>query len=233
MKLSENTISVLKNFAGINVNLVIEPGNVIRTLGMSRNIFARAEVEDNFTSEIRIYDLNSFLQSISLFPDTELEFEDKYVNIQSGDATIKYNYADPSVVSAAPNKEIVLNEELFKCEMSAEDVNALMKVAAALAAPTIAISNTKDAAKVVVCDRKNTSSHMYSKKLTPKSKAKVSPDFDAVLRVENFKLLPGKYVCTIGKKINAKDQSVVGVVKWENQDIPLTYWMTVETDSKL
>ena len=232
MKLSDSTVSVLKNFAGVNVNLVINPGKTIRTIGASRNIFAKADVQDDFPVQVCIYDLNSFLNAITLFDDVDLDFEDKFVNVKSGDATIKYFYADPSVVTAAPDKEIKLDEELFTCEMAPEDVNALMKVAAALAAPTIAISCSKGVAKVTVNDRKNSSSHMYSKKLTMPKKAKDVPDFDAVLRVENFKLLPGKYVCTIGKKIH-KDNSVVGVVKWENQDTPLTYWMTVETDSKI
>jgi len=231
MKLSQGTISVLKNFAGVNVNLVIEPGKTIRTIGASRNIFAKASVDDDFPTQVCIYDLNSFLNAITLFDDVDLDFQDKFVNVQSGDAVIKYFYADPSVVTAAPNKEIVLDEELFSCELTAKDIDGLVKVAVALAAPTIAISAAKGKVKITVNDRKNSSSHTYSKTLKSEDDKKVN-DFDAVLRVENFKLLPGKYICTVGKKIH-KDKSVVGVVKWDNQDTPLTYWMTVENDSKI
>lgn len=232
MKLSENTVSVLKNFAGVNVNLVIQPGKVIRTIGASRNIFAKAEVEDEFPIQVCIYDLNSFLQVITFFPDADLDFQEKYVDTSFNDAVIRYFYADPSVVTAAPNKEVTLDEELFSCEMSLEDVNSLMKVAAALAAPTIILSSSGNKVTVVVTDKKNSSAHSYSKKLTAIKNKKEIPDFEAILRVENFKLLPGKYKCTVGRKVH-KDNSSVGVIQWENQDTPLTYWMTVEQDSKI
>ena len=58
MKLSNNTISVLKNFASINQNLVIKEGNEITTMSAMKNIVAKAEVEETFTYEVAIYDLN-------------------------------------------------------------------------------------------------------------------------------------------------------------------------------
>ena len=45
MKLSNQTISVLKNFASINQNLVIKEGNEITTMSAMKNIVAKAEVE--------------------------------------------------------------------------------------------------------------------------------------------------------------------------------------------
>src|SRR5574343_507571 len=139
MKLSAQTIAVLKNFCNINVNLVIEPGKVIRTVSPSKDIFARAEITDEFPRQVPIYDLNSFLQAITIFDDVELEFEEKFLLVKSGGATIKYFYSDPSIVQAAPNKEIILDEEVFTFTLSADDVNMLAKVSAVLSAPTISI----------------------------------------------------------------------------------------------
>ena len=41
MKLSSNTISVLKNYASINQNLVIKEGKEITTMSAMKNIVAR------------------------------------------------------------------------------------------------------------------------------------------------------------------------------------------------
>lgn len=246
MKLSESTMAILKNFAMVNVNLVIQPGKTINTIGASRNIFAKAEVADEFPNQVCLYDLNSFIQAISLFDDVDLDFQDKLVNIQNGtpsakngSAKIKYFYSDPSVVTAAPNKNITLDEKLFSCNVAAGDIASILKAAAALAAPTIAITSNDGVTKIVVNDRKNSSSHSYSVTLPSsgetkkgKKEATVVPEFDAVLRAENFKLLPGNYACTVGKKIH-KDNSSVGIIEWINQDVPLTYWMTTEAESKI
>ena len=70
MKLSTNTIQVLKNFASINQNLVIKEGNTISTMSAMKNIVAKAEVEETFPKQVAIYDLNEFLASLSLFNNT-------------------------------------------------------------------------------------------------------------------------------------------------------------------
>ena len=76
MKLSEHTISVLKNYANINQNLVVKEGNELLTMSSMKNIVAKATVEESFPRELAIYDLNEFLASISLFTNPILEFED-------------------------------------------------------------------------------------------------------------------------------------------------------------
>ena len=60
MKLSEHTISVLKNFASINQNLVIKEGSELQTMSAMKNIVSKATVEENFPKEFAIYDLNEF-----------------------------------------------------------------------------------------------------------------------------------------------------------------------------
>jgi hypothetical protein len=222
MKLSANTLAVLKNFSVINVNIVIEPGKVLRTLGPSRNIFAKADITDEFPRQVPIYDLTSFLSTVTLFDDVDIDFEEKFLVVKAGGATIKYYYSDPSIVQAAPNKEIVFNEELFSFKLSADDVNMITKVSAVLAAPTISVVSKNGSAVLTVSDPKNVTSHSYVKEL-----GKCDKEFDARLRVEAFKLLPGDYVGVIAKKGTA------GVVRWENQTTPLSYIMTVETDSKV
>ena len=81
MKLSNETVSVLKNFSTINQNLVIKGGNKIATMSAMKNIVAKAEVLEEFPQEFAIYDLNEFLSAISLFSKPELEFQEGFVMI--------------------------------------------------------------------------------------------------------------------------------------------------------
>ena len=64
MKLSNGTVTVLKNFSTINQNLVIKAGSKISTMSAMKNIIAKATVEETFPRDIAIYDLNEFLSAL-------------------------------------------------------------------------------------------------------------------------------------------------------------------------
>ena len=46
MKLSNETIGVLKNFASINSNIVINTGSEVRTISEAKSILAKATVTE-------------------------------------------------------------------------------------------------------------------------------------------------------------------------------------------
>ena len=54
MKLTNETINVLKNFSTINQNLVIKEGSDISTMSAMKNIIAKATVEEKFAKEFAI-----------------------------------------------------------------------------------------------------------------------------------------------------------------------------------
>ena len=74
MKLSNNTLTLLKNYSTINGNLVVKEGNKILTISDKKNIMSSAEVEESFSQPFGIYDLNEFLASISLFSNPLFHF---------------------------------------------------------------------------------------------------------------------------------------------------------------
>ena len=87
MKLSENTLTVLKNFAGINNSILVKQGNKLRTISVAKNILAEANITEEFPREFAIYDLNQFLNGLSLHQDPDLDFtEESYINIREGNA---------------------------------------------------------------------------------------------------------------------------------------------------
>jgi len=83
MKLSNETREVLNNFAGINPNLVLESENFVRSVSTAKNLLAKATIKDIFPYKFGIYDLTSFLGSLAMFEDPDLEFDkdEKFVKI--------------------------------------------------------------------------------------------------------------------------------------------------------
>jgi hypothetical protein len=112
MKLSDKTLALLKNFAGINQSILVKQGSKLRTISIAKNILAEVEITEEFPRDFAIYDLNQFLNGLSLHNDPELDFtESSYINIREGKRRVKYFYADPNVIISPPEKEIKLPSE--------------------------------------------------------------------------------------------------------------------------
>jgi hypothetical protein len=56
MKISENTLSVLKNFSAINSGLVLQKGNVQKTISPEKSILVEVEIEDAIPGQFGIYE---------------------------------------------------------------------------------------------------------------------------------------------------------------------------------
>ena len=106
MKISNDTLSVLKNFAAVNTNLLVRQGNTLSTISTGKNIFARATVAETFDREFAIYDLNSLLGLLTLMEDTEVSFGDESITVSKDRSLFEYYYADPEIIVGAPDKQI-------------------------------------------------------------------------------------------------------------------------------
>ena len=112
MKLSDNTLTILKNFASINNSILVKEGNRLCTISVAKNILAEAEITEEFPRDFAVYDLNQFLNGLSLHQDPDLDFkEESYLSIKEGKRRVKYFFADPNVIISPPEKEI-------KCRLS-------------------------------------------------------------------------------------------------------------------
>ena len=69
MKLSESTVSFLKNYANINQSLEFREGSTLRTVSPLNTILASVEISEDFPKTFPIYELNRFLGTLSLFKD--------------------------------------------------------------------------------------------------------------------------------------------------------------------
>lgn len=208
MKLSNETVSVLKNFSTINQNLVIKGGNKIATMSAMKNIVANAEVIEDFPQEFAIYDLNEFLSAISLFSKPELEFENDFVMIteEGTSKSLKYWYSDPSVVTT-PTKDITMPECEVKFNLSSDTLSTVTKAAAVIGAPDMAL----ESGSLKVTDKKNDTANNYALDLDVDSQ---SDNYKFWFKVENLKLIQGSYDVQVSSKNISHFKNSTGNVEY-------------------
>ena len=218
MKLSDKTISVLKNFSSINQSILFKEGNKLRTISVMKNILAEATVTEDFSKDFGIYDLNQFLNGLSLHSSPELDFANEgYVVIREGKSRSKYFFADPNVIVTPPEKAINLPTEDVCCEVSTEQLDKLLKAAAVYQLPDISAVGEAGVVKLVVRDKKNDTSNDFSVVVGETDK-----EFSFNFKVENIKILPGTYEVVVSQKLLSRFTS-------KNHD--LTYYIALEPDS--
>jgi ribosomal protein L28 len=214
MKLSKETVSLFKNFAGINSNLLLKSGNKLATISAQKNVMSDATVSETFP-DFGIYDLNEFLGAMSLFDDPELDFSDKYVTIKQGNSSIKYFAAEPSVLTA-PQKSITFPAHEVEFNMSAAMLNMIHRTASVLRATDLSIVGDGSTITAVVGDKKNATGNSFSEPVGSTDKK-----FKVNLKVENLKMLPGDYTVSISSKKISRFKGTGDLV----------YYVAVEADS--
>ena len=218
MKLSDKTLSVLKNFSGINQSILFKEGNKLRTISVMKNILAEVTITEEFPRDFGIYDLNQFLNGLGLHKAPELDFgNDNYVVIREGKMRSKYFFADPSVIVTPPDKAINLPSEDVCFELSTEQMDKLLKAAAVYQLPDISAVGESGVVKLVVRDKKNDTSNDFSIVV-----GETDSEFVFNFKVENIKILPGTYEVVVSQKLLSRFQS-------KNYD--LCYYIALEPDS--
>lgn len=216
MKLSKETVGLFKNYAGVNQNLLLKAGNEISTISGQKNVMADATVTETFPQDFGIYDLNEFLGAMSLFNDPELEFSEKFVTIKEGGASIKYFAADQSVLTV-PSRKIAFPEADIEFTLTATMLNMIHRTASVLRATDLQIIGDGSQITLQVGDKKNATGNSYVTHAGSTSKT-----FQANLKVENLKMLPGDYVVAISSKKISRFKATTG---------DLVYYVAVEADS--
>lgn len=189
MRLSKETINILKNFASINSNILINPGNKLKTRSSGSNIFAVAEVTEDFDTEVSIWDLNKFLGIISMFNNPDLEFHDKYVDISNGRSTVKYYYAEKSLLTV-PTRDLKMPEVLLSFDLEEQDLNEILKSSSILQVSDLHIVAGDGKIKLIVDDSTNDTSDNFELVINENYSG---PDYDGTLKVSDIKFLPGSY----------------------------------------
>ena len=218
MKLTQRTFQVLKNFSTINPTLSVSKGNVIRTVSQNKTVLAQANGQEEFPRDFAIYDLSEFLGVVSLFDEPDFDFDTYYVSIgDDNKANSQYFYADKSMVTIPPDKEVKLPDEPIKFVLGDKVLKHLLQAASVLSLPEITIQGDGDTIKVIATNTKNTTAHQFSYEV-----GKTSEQFKVVFKVENLKLLPGAYDVSI---------STQRLAQFTLTDGSIAYWIAMEGSS--
>lgn len=218
MKLSENTITILKNFSNINQSILVKEGSKIRTISVLKNIYAEAEVSETFTKQFAIYDLNEFLNGLNLHQDPDLDFSNEsYLSIRDGKRRVKYFYADPEVVFSPPDKQISLPSEDVCFQLEHSQLDKLIKASGVYKLPDLSAVGRNGVISLVVRDKNNDTSNEYSIIV-----GETDMNFVFNFKVENIKIIPGSYDVVISKRLSAR---------FENEKYNLKYFISLEPDS--
>jgi hypothetical protein len=219
MKLSDNTLTLLKNFAGINQSILVKQGNKLRTISIAKNILAEAEITEEFPRDFAIYDLNQFLNGLSLHSDPDLDFvEDSYITIREGKRRVKYFYADPNVIISPPEKEIKLPSEDVCFQLETGSLEKLVKAAGVYQLPDISAIGDAGVIRLVVRDKKNDTSNEYSIIV-----GETDEQFTFNFKVENIsKIVSGAYDVVVSSKL---------LSQFTNTKHNLCYYIALEPDS--
>jgi hypothetical protein len=218
MKLSDNALAILKNFAGINNSILVKQGNKLRTISVAKNILAEAEIKEDFPRDFAIYDLNQFLNGLSLHQDPDLDFnQDSYLSIKEGKRRVKYFFADPNVIIAPPEKEITLPSQDVCFQLDSVTLEKLTKAAAVYQLPDMSAIGENGIIKLVVRDKKNDTSNEYAIVV-----GETSDDFEFNFKVENIKIIPGAYEVVVSSKL---------LSQFTNTQHNLKYYIALEPDS--
>jgi hypothetical protein len=219
--ISKQTLGILKNFSGLNSNILIKPGNVIKTITPSKNGMAEATVSEDFPVEFGIWDLQKFLGVISLFNSPAFSFASKSVTISDGaNSNIVYYYSEPKLLTV-PSKNVNMPKTTAKVTLTEKVFADLQRAAAVMQLPDISFQNESQKIYAVICDLADPTSNSY--------KTLIAEDYEGEeqmtlnFKIDNLRMLPGSYTVKFST-------NVVG--EFTNDTVPVKYWFAMETNSR-
>ena len=221
MELSENTLNVLKNFSGINPNMMIRSGKTIKTISEARTVLSTAVVDADFPKDFGIYDLNEFMGVLQLVDTPNLKFEDDYVivNDSTGRSKVKYFYSSEDTLTT-PQKDITMPEADVKFKLDNEMLNKLKRAASTLGHSEISISGKDGVLSLSVVDSQNMTSNVFS--IDVDGEFESDAVFNFILSTNNLKILPGDYEVSISSKL---------ISQFSHTSLDVKYWIALEKTS--
>ena len=221
MELNENTLNVLKNFSGINPNLLIRQGTTVKTISEARNVVATAVVEQEFPQDFGIYDLSEFIGVLSLVDVPRLKFAEEYVTVgdSTGRSKVKYFFS-PEETLTTPQKDIIMPESEVKFTLTNDTLNKIKRAASALGHDEVSITGKDGVISLSVVDSQNSTSNAFSIDIDGEYPEGV--DFNFVLNISNLKIITGDYDVQISSK---------RISTFKHKELNVQYWIALEKTS--
>ena len=219
MKLSKQTIEILKNFSSINMSVLLKPGNKIRTVSAQKTILAQATVAETFPKECAIYNLPELLSMTSMFEDPELDFQENLLKIKNKKASATYAYASAATITTPPEKDIVLPSVDVTFTIEKDVMAYALKAAGVMSLPEIALLGQEGVVSMTAIDSRTSNGNTFDYPV-----GTCSMNYNMIFKVENLKLLPRDYDVTISAK---------GIANFKSKTGDVEYWIATEQGSRV
>ena len=215
MRLSKETYNILKNYAAINSNILIQPGNLLKTISPGKNIYVTAKVTEDFDVEVPIWDLNKFLGIVSMFNNPDLEFYDTHVVITNGRSSVTYYYSEPSLLTV-PTKEMKMPNAVTKFDLDEKDLNEVLKASSILQVSDLRMIGQDGKFIISVDDSSQSTSNSFEIVVDENYKGK---DFEGTINVSEMKFIPGSYSVELTDTI---------ISKFTHKSLDLSYYIAIK-----
>ena len=227
LKLSLNTLRVLKNFSEINGSILVREGSRLKTISVGENMIAQYDCEEEFPITFGIYDLRQFITGLDLFPDPTLEFKNNdYVIINGGGRKTKFFFSDPEItIKAAPDRDVNFPESDLSFGLSVGTLLTLKRASMVYGLPDLKITSLDGVITLSLCDRENDTTNTFEEIVPGDS----TGDYEFFIKVENLRLAVGeKSSSTDNTKLYDVKISSKMISQWTNVTSPLTYYIALE-----
>jgi|TARA_B110000908_G_C10267733_1_gene466233 hypothetical protein len=221
MELTDKTLKVLQNYATINPNLVFTQGSTLKTISVARNVLSTTTVNEDFPQDFGIYDLNEFLNVLSLVDKPNLKFEKDFVTVydNTGRSNVKYFYSDTDMLTS-PGKDIVMPESEVNFVIDNDTLNRVKKAAGVLGHSEISITPSGGSINLAVVDSKDSTSNAFSIDVEGDYPEGVS--FNFIINVNNIKVINEDFEVSISSKL---------ISRWKSQQSAIEYFIALEKSS--
>jgi hypothetical protein len=221
MKLSARTLQILKNFAQINPSLIFSPGNEIKTISPSKTLVARATISETIPQQFALWDLSKFLGVMSLFSDPDIEINEKFVTIKSGNQKLNYVYCAPDMIVQPPKKIVDIPSDSVEKVLTQSNLQAVLKTVGVLQLPDIAFVGKDGSFTIEALDTKpKSSSDVTLSNNFSINIGETVKTFKMIVKAENLKIMNEEYVLRISPQ---------GLCHFKSSDVE--YWVACEDSS--
>lgn len=226
MKLSDETVQVLKNFSTINQNIVFKTGKSVSTISEARNILTTASISEAIPQDFGVYDLNQFLGVLSLVDEPVVKFDEKFATVgdASGRSRVKYFFTDIEMLTTPGDQMLDKAKSMENFEVNfvldQNTFNGLKKAAAALGHSSVSISPNNGSISLTVFEPEDSTSNSYT--IDVPGSYDEDANFKFVISINNLKILPGDYNVGLSSKLMSK---------FSHTEKDIQYWIALEKSS--
>lgn len=163
MKISEDTLKMLKWMASVNGGIKIDPGNELYSKAESQAMACKCVIHETFEQSFVTTNLAKFLSLVDLVDDPDFEFQEDSVIITSGDGKnkIRFLQSNPALVSQSNKIPKDQPDVAIEFTLAAADLQKVFNSAKVLCVSDITLHTKNGSIFMTVSNKSMNSSSDY------------------------------------------------------------------------